>query len=307
MNTIKAVVGVLRNKSGQLLIAKRQEHQFMSGFWELPGGKIENDETTEQTIARELNEELGIQIQALSLHQTMSHQYFDRQVNLSIYNIDSYQGTPIGIEGQQIAWVAIQELQNYQLLPTMKAFIDSITLPNKYWITPSSDHQCGSWLAKFNEKLQSDISLIQLRSKTSLDNTFIADLHNKCQQHDVKLLLNTIDKTFNEDCCDGWHITTSEMLRLNQRPCADDKLLGVSTHNLEEALKAQAMGADFVVISPIQVTQTHPDTIPIGWGAAEEVVKKLNIPVYFLGGMGLKDLDKTLKLGGQGIAGVSAF
>jgi len=57
----------------------------------------------------------------------------------------------------------------------------------------------------------------------------------------------------------------------------------------------------------VQATQTHPDTIPLGWDAAKEVVDKLNIPVYFLGGMGLEDLDKTLDLGAQGIAGVSAF
>jgi 8-oxo-dGTP diphosphatase len=307
MKIIKAVVGVLRNKSGQILIAKRQDHQFMAGFWELPGGKIENGETNEQAIIRELNEELGIKVEALSLHQTMQHTYTDRMVELYIYNIDQYQNTPTGIEGQQIAWASAQDLHNYQLLPTMKAFINSITLPNKYWITPSSNHQSEAWLTKFDEKLTSDISLIQLRSKVEIDALFIAELHNKCKQHNIKLLLNIPNKTFDEPYCDGWHITTGEMLKLEKRPCADDKLLGASTHNLDEALKAQEIGADFVVISPVQATQTHPDTIPIGWGSAEEVVNKLNIPVYFLGGMGLEDLGKTLKIGAQGIAGVSAF
>jgi len=307
MKIIKAVVGVLRNKSGQLLIAKRQDHQFMAGFWELPGGKIENNENPEETIIRELNEELGIKVDDLSLHQTMQHTYTDRTVELCIYNIDQYQNIPIGIEGQKIAWVSVQDLYNYQLLPTMKAFIDSITLPNKYWITPSSNHQSEAWMKKFNEKITQDISLIQLRSKTMLDDQFIEEVHNKCQQHNVKLLINTIKKSFNESYCDGWHITTSEMLVLKSRPCTNDKLLGASTHNLSEALKAQAIGADFVVISPVQATQTHPDTVPLGWAGAQEVVDKLNIPVYFLGGMGSKDLDRTLKNGAQGIAGVSAF
>ena len=58
MNTIKAVVGVLRNNKEQLLIAKRQDHQFMGGFWELPGGKVECGESEKQTIIRELSEEL---------------------------------------------------------------------------------------------------------------------------------------------------------------------------------------------------------------------------------------------------------
>jgi len=84
MKTIKAVVGVLHNKDQQILIAKRQSHQFMGGFWELPGGKIEHGESPEVAISRELNEELGVIVDKLSLHQTMFHQYEDRMVELSI-------------------------------------------------------------------------------------------------------------------------------------------------------------------------------------------------------------------------------
>jgi len=307
MKTIKAVVGVLHNKDQQILIAKRQSHQFMGGFWELPGGKIEHGESPEVAISRELNEELGIIVDKLSLHQTMVYQYTDRIVELSIYNIDNYLNTPKGAEGQEIAWVSVENLNSYKLLPTMKSFINSITLPKQYWITPSSNHQSDEWIRKFDEKIKQGISLIQLRSKTKLDITFIEELHNKCKHNNINLLLNTVDKSFHEAYCDGWHITTGEMFDLKSRPCANNKLLGASTHDLTEALKAQDLGADFIVISPVQATQTHPDTVPIGWDAAKEVVDKLNIPVYFLGGMTLNDLDKTLKLGAQGIAGVSAF
>ena len=307
MKTIKAVVGVLHNKDQQILIAKRQSHQFMGGFWELPGGKIEHGESPEVAISRELNEELGIIVDKLSLHQTMVYQYTDRIVELSIYNIDNYLNTPKGVEGQEIAWVSVENLNSYKLLPTMKSFINSITLPKQYWITPSSNHQSDEWIRKFDEKIKQGISLIQLRSKTKLDITFIEELHNKCKHNNINLLLNTVDKSFHEAYCDGWHITTGEMFDLKSRPCANNKLLGASTHDLTEALKAQDLGADFVVISPVQATQTHPDTVPIGWDTAKEVVDKLNIPVYFLGGMTLNDLDKTLKLGAQGIAGVSAF
>lgn len=306
MKTIKAVVGVLRNQNQQILIAKRQTHQFMSGFWELPGGKIEDQESNQAALVRELKEELDIDINNLSHHQSLSHEYEDRKVEVNIYNINNYQGTPIGAEGQEIAWTDIENLSNYKLLPTMKTFISSITLPNKYWITLSSNHQSDEWVAKFDEKMTQDISLIQLRSKVVLDTAFITKLYNKCQQNNIKLLLNIPNKSFNETYCDGWHLTTDEILKLSSKPHAD-KLLGASTHNLEEALKAQEIGADFVVISPVQATQTHPDATPLGWEKAKEVVDKLNIPVYFLGGMSLEDLDRALEIGAQGIAGVSAF
>lgn len=289
------------------MIAKRQSHQFMPGFWELPGGKINKHESKEAAITRELNEELGIVVKRVSLYKQMNHVYADRMVQLWIYNIDEYLNDAAGLEGQEIDWINISDLYNYELLPTMKAFIDSITLPKKYWITPSSNHTSTAWIEKFEQKLNSGISLIQLRSKKTLDGLFITKLYNQCKQNDIKLILNTPNKSFDESYCDGWHITTQEMMGLNARPCADNKLLGASTHNLEEALKAQELGADFVVISPVQATQTHPNTKPIGWKKAKEVVEKLNIPVYFLGGMGLEDLDKALKFGAQGIAGVSAF
>ena len=307
MKTIKAVVGIIHNTDAKILIAKRQDHQFMGGYWELPGGKIEPNETQEAALTRELREELGIEVNQLSLYQTMVHQYEDRLVELYIYNIDQYQHAPRGVEGQEIAWSTLAQLQQYPLLPTMRAFINTMTLPHKYWITPSTEHQSKAWLSRFEQQLDADIELIQLRSKSPLDSQFIADIYAKCRQKNVKLLLNIPNKTFATAISDGWHLSTAEMQALDARPCADEQLLGASTHNLSEALQAQEMGADFVVISPVQATQTHPDTTPIGWDVAKEVVDRLNIPVYFLGGMTLADLDRARALGAQGIAGGSAF
>ncbi|WXU00487.1 MAG: Thiamine-phosphate synthase [Catillopecten margaritatus gill symbiont] len=307
MKTITAVVGILRNENNEILIAERRADQFMAGFWEFPGGGIEVGETQKQALTRELKEELGITAQQLSPHQTMTHAYDEHTVDLSIYTIDQYQNTPIGVEGQKIAWVKINELTPYNLLPTMKSIIHSLTLPNKYWITPVTNHGSPEWMEKLEQKITQGIKLIQLRSKIALNRIIIDEVRNKCQQNGVQLLLNLPNKDFTIPNCDGYHLTTHEMLALNKRPCTNTQLLGISTHNLAEALQAQAIGADFIVISPIQATQTHPDTIPIGWDVAKEVVDKLNIPVYFLGGMGENDLDKTLKLGAQGIAGVSAF
>lgn len=307
MKTIKAVAGILRNTQAQLLIGKRQKHQFMAGFWELPGGKIKAGETPEQALCRELNEELGIQATQLNLQQTQLFEYADRQVNLSIYQVQNYLGKAYGKEQQTLTWVAIKDLKNYRLLPTMKALINAITLPNKYWITPATQHTSAAWMRQFRQKLTQNIQLIQLRSQVVLSADFIQKIHQECQQNQVKLLLNIPHKTFNETYADGWHLTTAEMRKLSHKPCSDQQLLGASTHNLQEARQAQTLGADFIVISPVQPTATHPDTTPIGWNAAQEVADKLNIPVYFLGGMRLQDLDKARQLGAQGIAGVSAF
>jgi 8-oxo-dGTP diphosphatase len=307
MKTIRAVVGIIRNKNGEILIAERQTHQFKAGFWELSGGKIETGETSKQAIVRELSEELGIHITALSFFSSMVHDYADRRVALEIFTIEQYTNIPKGIEGQKIAWVTLQEIHCYKLLPTMNAIISRLILPSRYWITPAENHTSSTWMDKFNTQLSRGIQLIQLRSKTRLSADFVVKIYQKCQQQNVKLLLNLPHKTFTEVYCDGWHLTTKEMMALKKTPFVENKLFGVSAHTMAEAKCAQDIGASFVSISPVQYTQTHPNTPAIGWAVATEVVQALNIPVYFLGGMRLEDLAKSQQLGAQGIAGVSAF
>ena len=307
MQTIEAVVGVLHNKKKQILIAKRSNTQFMSGFWELPGGKVEKQESSQNAIIRELFEELKIAVLNFSIYQKLTQQYSDRRVNLTIYNIKNYSGTPTGAEGQLIKWVDISQLYNYKLLPTMHDFIKSLTLPQIYWITPSTNHYSKLWMDKFLQKLNKKLIIIQFRSKTAIDNEFIKKLYKKCKQNQKKLLINTIDKTFTEKYCDGWHITTKELMLLKKRPCDKNKLLGASTHNLAQAIKAQNIGVDFITISPIKTTKTHPLTTPLGWRQAAYIIDNINTPAYLLGGMRDHDLKKTLALRAQGIAGVSGL
>lgn len=305
MKTVKAVVGMLTNANDEIFIAQRQTHQFMGGYWELPGGKIEVGETPEAALTRELSEELGIKVSDCSLHQHMRHQYADRLVELLIYRVEHYLGEPQGAEGQAVAWCQPEQLFDYQLLPTMSAFIHTLTLPNQYWITPADDLGSLRWMAQLEQRLNSGIKLIQLRSKKPVNNHIIDEVIDKCRQHDAKLLLNLPSKDFAQHRADGWHLSSAEMLTLSERPCAQNQLLGASTHNLEQALKAQDLGVDFVVISPVKPTTSHPEATPIGWEAAQQVASQLNIPVYFLGGLCAQDLDRAQSYGAQGVAGIS--
>ena len=76
----EVVVGILLNKNGQMLITKRRNNQFMSGYWELPGGKIEVGENKKDSLKRELFEELGVAVKKSILKHTMHHEYPDKVV-----------------------------------------------------------------------------------------------------------------------------------------------------------------------------------------------------------------------------------
>ena len=299
----EVVVGILLNKNGEILIAKRRNNQFMPGYWELPGGKIEVGENKKSSLKRELFEELGVTVKKCSLKHTMCHKYPDKIVKLWIYNVDKYSGEPSGQEGQDTSWCSIDQLKKYKLLPTMREIIHKISLPKHYWITPD-EHHSESVIENCREHILTGTQIIQLRSKSSLDQSYINKIYRLCHDNQISLILNTPNKTY-EELCDGWHLTSDEMLSLKERPCGNNKLLGVSTHNALEAEHAENISADYISLSPIHTTPSHKHISPLGWQAASDIICKSNLPVYLLGGMSKEMLDKALNIGAQGIAGIS--
>jgi len=299
----EVVAGILLNKNNEILIAKRRNNQFMPGYWELPGGKIEAGENKKNSLKRELFEELGVTVKKSSLKHMMCHKYPDKVVKLWIYNIDKCSGEPSGQEGQDTSWCSLDQLTKYKLLPTMREIIHKISLPKHYWITPD-DHHSESIIENCREHIIAGTKIIQLRSKTSLDQSYIDKIYRLFQDNQISLILNTPNKTYQE-LCDGWHLTSHELLSLKERPCGNNKLLGVSTHNALEVEHAENISADYISLSPINSTPSHTRILPLGWHAASDIICKSNLPVYLLGGMSKEMLDKALNIGAQGIAGIS--
>lgn len=198
METIKAVVGIIRNKDSKFLIAERRLGSFMCGYCELPGGKINFGETPENAIKRELKEELGIKVTKLNYVRTITHKYPDRSVELQYFLIDNYKGNPYGVEGQRTNWTNIEELANYKLLPGVKDVLFSLSIDTIYWITPETGHYTDQWMSEFDEKIKQGVKLIQLRAKNKIEDIFIKNLYIKCRLNNTKLLLNTVNKTFKE-------------------------------------------------------------------------------------------------------------
>lgn len=299
---VEVVVGIIRNENKEILISKRQQDQFMPNYWELPGGKIKVGEDSFSALSRELYEEVGITVKDCSLIYKICHHYPDKTVNLSIYNIEDSLGTPLGKEGQEIAWSSIEKFNNYKLLPTMWKIIHKISLPKSYWITPD-EHQTESTIDECRKHLISGTKLIQLRSKTILSSTYIENIYKLCKKYKARLILNTPNKTYRE-ICDGWHLTSSELLSLKERPCHDRKLLGASTHNKLETAHAEKISADYISLSPVQSTPSHPDTKTLGWDRSSNIINQCNLPLFLLGGMNKELVGKALSIGAQGVAGI---
>lgn len=115
----------LVDTDGRILLAQRPEGKSLAGLWEFPGGKVEKGETPEETLVRELNEELGIvtKIPCLAPLTFASHTYETFHLLMPLYVCRRFEGIPTGREGQAIKWVRPQMLRDYPMPPADEPLI----------------------------------------------------------------------------------------------------------------------------------------------------------------------------------------
>ena len=114
MSLVHVAVGVILDADNRILIARRNNDAHQGGLWEFPGGKVETQETLQVAMARELREELGIDIGALSPLLEVRHDYGDKQVLLDVHVVRDFTGEAEGKEGQPLRWVTVAELHQFE-------------------------------------------------------------------------------------------------------------------------------------------------------------------------------------------------
>ena len=118
----------LVDADGRVLLAQRPEGKSMAGLWEFPGGKVETGERPEQTLIRELKEELGIVVNEASLAPLTfaSHAYPDFPMLMPLYVCRRWEGTAVALEGQQLAWVRVNRLRDYPMPPADEPLVSHL-------------------------------------------------------------------------------------------------------------------------------------------------------------------------------------
>jgi mutator protein MutT len=121
-------VAVIWNQSGQILIDRRKTSGTMGGLWEFPGGKIEAGETVAECIAREIREELAIEISVGAHLISIEHDYPTFQLTAIVHHCQHISGIPQPIESEEIRWVNANDLSQYQFPAANVAIIGAIQL-----------------------------------------------------------------------------------------------------------------------------------------------------------------------------------
>jgi len=307
MKRVHVAAAVIRAADDRVLIARRPEEKHQGGLWEFPGGKVEEGEAVEAALARELEEELGIRVTAARPLIRVRHDYPDQRVLLDVWEVDAFVGEPRGAEGQLLAWVAPQQLSEYEFPAANYPVVAAARLPEHYLITP--DNLSPQALVQgLRSALESGIRLVQLRAPNMFDPEYrdlAVDVQGLCAGR-AQLMLKGPLEWLGDFPAAGWHLTARQLREYaaNGRPFPAERWLAASCHNAEELALAAQMGVDFVTLSPVEATRSHPEATPLGWARATELLQSFDRPAFLLGGLSRQDLACARQAGAQGVAGI---
>lgn len=308
MKRILVVAAVIR-REGKILIAQRPLDKHQGGLWEFPGGKVEEGEPVEHALVRELQEELGITPRRFRPLIRITHDYPDKAVCLDVWEVDEFSGEAHGREGQPVQWASGEALTRFGFPAANRPIVAAARLPAHYFITPD-DLDAAGYPAWLEARLQRGARLILLRAPrfTEADYIELAKVFlERCRAAGAALMLHGNPAVLRQVEADGLHVPAAFLAGCRVRPCSSNQWFAVSAHNADELAQAQEAGADFVTLSPVAATQSHPGVAVLGWEKFAALADAACVPVYALGGMSPADTERAWRAGAQGVAGIRGF
>ncbi|MBN3563401.1 Nudix family hydrolase [Aliamphritea spongicola] len=305
---IHVAAAAIFNPQGKVLLALRSKKQHQGGLWEFPGGKVESGESVRDALARELEEELGIRIDQASTRPLIQvpYHYLDKSVLLDVFKVSGFSGVPHGAEGQPLEWADITDLDSYDFPAANTPIVNALLLPEKIAITGTAESN-AQYIEKSSRALNKGAQWLMLRAH-GLESAERVELARTLMDREgADLCLNGSVEEANLAGVDALHLTSSKLMEMQDRSVFKGRWLSASCHNEEQLQKAVALGLDFVTLSPVNPTATHPDQEGIGWDVFSQLANAYPLPVYALGGMTAENLETCWERGGQGICAIREF
>lgn len=304
---IDVAVAVVQRTDGYVLLAQRPRGKPAEGYWEFPGGKIEIGEDPLHALERELHEETGIEVERAFPWVTREHAYPDRQVRLHFYRVTDWRGEPHGREGQFLSWQNPLALTVGPMLPANDKVLAALQLPLQYAVTHAAKYGVHEFMQRLAQALKKGVRLIQVREPDMPAEEFAHFARAAAaaaHAQGAKVLVNRDVALAHRVGADGVHLSGGQLMQLHKPP--DIKMWAASCHDAQELGRAAELGADFVVLSQVLPTSSHPGVAGIGWEKFALLVQHYPLPVFALGGMTHATLETAMRHGAHGIALMSA-
>ncbi len=299
---VEVAAAVVERPDGSFLLAQRPAGKVYAGWWEFPGGKVEAGESAERALARELHEELGIDVRRVYPWITRVHVYEHATVMLHFFRIVEWSGEPKPREAQAFIWQRLDAPIVEPMLPANAPVLAALALPLEYAITDAHALGVAEQLALVEARMKSGLRLIQVRDKDHWERArLIYVITRMARQYGAKVLVN------GGPAADGVHFSAEQLMSLRSRPKEGPKnaLLGASCHTGQELGHAMAIGLDFAVLGPVKATASHPSATLLGWDGFRRIADGASIPVYAIGGLRPADLHDARRAGAHGVAMIS--
>jgi len=317
-NPLPATAALVTNKAGEILLVKRNVEP-KKGQWCLPGGFVELYETPEAGCLRELEEETGLKAEIDRLVGVyLSENPIYKSVLVMGYTVREVEGEmKAGDDSDEVAYFPWDRMPALAFR-SHQAIIDKAFhalgagrklkdhLPFGAYVITSGDHlemardacRAGARILQYRDKTSGKKEILEkariIRDITAANRTlFIVN-----DYIDIALLCGA----------DGVHLGTDDIPVAEARAITPAGfLIGRSTHSLEQALEAEAAGADYIGSGPVFQTPTKESYPPIGIACVQEVRQRVRIPVVAIGGLNLENMAPLHQIGVQNFAMVRAF
>ena len=304
---VDVAAGVLIRPDGRFLLASRPAGKPYASYWEFPGGKVEPGEAVATALARELREELGIDIGTAYPWVVRVFDYPHALVRLHFFRVFDWRGELRAREHQSFGFFSTHALPGGPLLPATVPVLRWLALAPLYAISAGAQLGRELFLQRLESAFACGLKLLQFR-EPALDDTDASALFDevlaRVRAAGATLLINSRHDRSLWANADGVHLTAADLAVLQQRP--ELEWVAASVHSRVEIERAAELQLDFVTAGPVQVTATHPHDRPLGWNAFAGMISNSSVPVYALGGMRASDLATAMSYGAHGIASLSA-
>lgn len=189
------------------------------------------------------------------------------------------------------------------ILPANTPILRALELPALYAISNAAELGCEEFMRRLEVRLDEGLRLVQLREK-GLAREALQELAQRVVElahvHGARVLLNGDVTLAQAVGADGVQLTSTQLAQWHERPAV--AWCAASCHSLEELQRAEALGCDFALLSPVLPTLSHPGAAHLGWQNFAAIAAKSSIPVYALGGLEWGDMTTAWQHGAHGIA-----
>jgi 8-oxo-dGTP diphosphatase len=300
---IEVAAAVILRRDGKFLLAQRPTGKVYAGYWEFPGGKVEVGELARAALARELREELGIEVTRAYPWITREYAYPHARVRLNFFRVLGWDGEPRSREAQGLSWQRCSTIGVGPLLPANGPVLRALALPPVLGITDAWARGEPAQLNQLDVALGRGLRMVMVREKQmprARLRAFTAEVLRRCGRVGALVLVNGDEELARASRASGLHLTSAQLLQCTHRP--DLAWSGASCHDQRELERAAVLGLDYVVLGPVLETPSHTDAHPLGWGHFAQMVSGYPLPVYALGGMTLRYFNAACGAGAQGVA-----